>query len=525
MKRRARFLICIFALGGAGLALRLPRLELRPMHVDEAVHADKFHTLWQAGRYVYDLNEYHGPTLYYFTLPAIWLTGVADYAHLTAAHLRIVAVVFGTCLILLLVLLADGLGRWEALWAGGLAAVSPALTYYSRYYIQESLLVFFTCLMIGAGWRYLRTRRAGWAFLAGMAVGFMHATKETCIIAIGSALLALAITAFWYRRRAPAPVASRRYLASRALLAAAIGAGIVSVPLFSGFFVNWAGPVDSIRAFATYFQRAADHGVHQHPWHYYLHLLTYWRAGAGPIWSEGLIVGLALLGLVAALRGRIFGKSVWLLRFIAIYVILITVVYSLIPYKTPWCMLSALHGMTLLAGTGAVALVRMVRSRAAQAIIAAGLIGGAGQLAWQARRANSFKYCASERNPYVYAQTLHSVVDLADWLRQIAALHPAGRDMVIKVMVENCWPLPWYLRDFGRVGYWEGVPQSPEAEAVIASSRYQAELERRLSGRYEVHNFGLRRDERLVVYIRQELWDSYLRHMQAAGQSTRKAGP
>ena len=35
-------------------ALRFPELSLRPMHADEAVHAEKFRTLLEGGGYAYD---------------------------------------------------------------------------------------------------------------------------------------------------------------------------------------------------------------------------------------------------------------------------------------------------------------------------------------------------------------------------------------------------------------------------------------------------------------------------------------
>jgi predicted membrane-bound mannosyltransferase len=50
-------------------------LGQRPMHQDEAIGADKFHSLWESHKYVYDPVEYHGPTLNYFTLPVVWGSG------------------------------------------------------------------------------------------------------------------------------------------------------------------------------------------------------------------------------------------------------------------------------------------------------------------------------------------------------------------------------------------------------------------------------------------------------------------
>ena len=56
-------LALLLAIAGA-LALRVPSLAKRPLHNDEAVNAVKVSELWQHGRYAYDPDEYHGPTLH-----------------------------------------------------------------------------------------------------------------------------------------------------------------------------------------------------------------------------------------------------------------------------------------------------------------------------------------------------------------------------------------------------------------------------------------------------------------------------
>jgi len=65
------------------------------MHADEAVQAARFRDLWLHGRYVYDPDEYHGPTLPYATLPAIWVASPSSFAETTEAMFRVVPVVFG----------------------------------------------------------------------------------------------------------------------------------------------------------------------------------------------------------------------------------------------------------------------------------------------------------------------------------------------------------------------------------------------------------------------------------------------
>jgi uncharacterized protein (TIGR03663 family) len=130
----------------AALALRLPQLKRRPMHGDEAVHADKFGQLLENSYYHYNPSEYHGPTLNYFTLVPAWLSGAHDYKDVSEFTLRIVPVLFGVLLVLLLLLLTDGLGGPAACLAAVFTAVSPAFVFYSRYYIPEQKpLVGLTC--------------------------------------------------------------------------------------------------------------------------------------------------------------------------------------------------------------------------------------------------------------------------------------------------------------------------------------------------------------------------------------------
>src|SRR2546426_589225 len=181
------------------LGLRCPRLDQRPMHNDEAVNAIKFGQLWEHGAYKYDPNEHHGPSLFYATLAVARLTSSPDVGHLTETKLRLITVVFGLGLIVLLPLVVDGLGRKGAVWAALFTAISPAMVFYSRYYIHEMLLVFFTFLALAAGWRYWRSRKIGWALLAGAAVGLMHATKETLVITLAAAALALGLNQMWNR--------------------------------------------------------------------------------------------------------------------------------------------------------------------------------------------------------------------------------------------------------------------------------------------------------------------------------------
>jgi uncharacterized protein (TIGR03663 family) len=523
--------VLLLALGA--LAIRLPQLDARPVHTDEAVHSIKFKGLWEDGKYRYDPDEYHGPTLYYATLPVARASGARQFADLNESTLRVVPVLFGVGLVLLLGWTRDGQGQGGVLWAGLLTAVSPAMVFYSRYYIHELLLVFFTFLFMVAAWRYVRSGRLRWCLLAGGALGLMHATKETFVFALAAMAGAVVLTRFWnhglYGGSGVEGEGGRelgffeRWLGWGAgdwsrlnwghLTAGAAVALVVSVVLFSSFFTNASGPVDSVRTYLPWLDRARGESPHVHPWHYYVNLVAYNKVGRGPVWSEAMILGLSLVGMGAALGRRRWewGDLDWA-RFVGFYTILLLAIYSLIPYKTPWCIAGFWHGFILMAGLGAMVLIQWARCLPVRAAVVVLLLAGTAQLGLQAYRA-AVPFADSQRNPYVYAQTLESTLTLVERVEDLARVHPQGHDMLVQVMARggDYWPLPWYLRQFTRTGWWAQVPANAVAPVVIASPGFEAELTEQLGETHQMAGYyGLRPSVFLMLFVERETWRDYL---------------
>lgn len=525
--------VLILAATTFALVLRLPRLQQRPMHGDEAVHAIKFGELLEDGVYAYNPNEYHGPTLNYLTLIPARLARATNLTQVSEFTLRIVTVFFGVCLVLLLLVMINALGPSSAVYAAILTAFSPAMVFYSRYYIHEMLLVFFTFGAIVSGYRYTQSRKVAWAILVGIFVGLMHATKETCIIALGSMLLALLLVLLMRREKSSLVNAIKTVKPSHFIvgLAAAV---IVSALFYSSFLTNPRGIVDSFRAYTSYFDRAGNNILHIHPWYYYLKMLIYSRYGGGPIWTEALIVLLAVVGFVAVIVQKgLSWANIHFLRFIALYTLILTAVYSVIPYKTPWCILGFLHGMILLAGLGAVVLVRLMPNVLPRLIILFLLFEASAHLLWQSYLSN-YKFYADSRNPYVYAHPTTDVFtvnrrveEMAQVLKEMAGENPDDVKMHIQFICpeHDYWPLPWYLRQFeeGIIEWTDHVDvNTASAPLIIASSDVEAALTNKL---YELTSIEkrqmylflfddpyyvwLRPKVKLLGFVRKDLWERF----------------
>lgn len=436
--------ICILLLGAG--AVRLPLLDQRPMHADEAILADKLGTLLATGAYPYDPREYHGPVLSYLAWIPARLTGQTTYGALTETTLRIAPAIAGMVLALTPLLLAPAIGGAAATWAAAMVAVSPVMVYYSRYFIPEMPLALWTALFLAS---LLRRSSASWA-LAGLAAALMIATKETAVLALASAGIAYAV-AFRTRRT--------DYRATGVFVATlTAGLSLLLAPPW-----KWGMLAQSA---AAYFERGSSGGLHAHPWYAYFPWLLGWHYS----FTEAPILLLGAAGLVAARRIQQPAG-----RFLSLYTVLLIAIYAAIPYKTPWCAVNLLFPLALLAGVAVEALAG--RWPAAARTPAAVVMVLLYMQAWMA----SVPYASDPRNPWVYAHTGAGVFTIRDRVEAFA--RAAGEpDVAIDVYSrENLWPLPWYLRRLPNIRWWRqvAVPGSA-APIVLVSPAMEPDLVRKL---------------------------------------------
>jgi len=507
-------LLFIFALL-VGSILRLADLPSKTLHSDEAVQAYKFGTLLDTGKYVYDPHEYHGPSLYYFSLPIAKLRGQESYRDIDEWTLRLVPALFGILLLLSFLLFLPAFG-WAGVGGGCLlAALSPPFVYFSRYYVQEMILVAATVALVGCLYRWFRSQKVGWMLLAGLCLALMHMSKETFVISCFAIVVAgLGVQVFQGRRGDQAQPNSSFFRClippiklSHLFVGATVAAGI-SMLFFSSFFSNPQGVLDSVLTYLNYLHRAEGSG-HEKPFGYYASLLWFQKS-QGFYWGEAIVLLLGSFGCVAGfLNPRLRAWAV----FITLYATVAFLFYSAIPYKTPWILLNL--EIPLLLGAGLLLasfrhVKRHGKQHCKQRLIPVSLlfiILACAQYP-QNKRVNH-TYAADQRNPYAYAHTTANYRELPDKIVELQKIDPA---LKVAMYGPNYWPLPWDLRAMTNLVYSPGIPEEvPEDHVLIVDSEYSEQLEKGMSEAYAVPSLsGLRSNVMLWVYIRSDIFEKFI---------------
>lgn len=470
-------------------AFRLWALDLRPPHFDEGVNGMFTDEMQRTGFYRYDPTNYHGPLHFYILFLFKCLFGRNLWA------LRLPEALAGIATVAWVFRFDRFFGRRLCAWAALALAVSPGFTFFHRYAIHETWLVLF---MLVAAWGLLGLGREGtraslWATAAGLTG--MVLIKETYVIHL--AALAVAASLLWALESGagrglgrPAP---SRWRPLEAGLAAALGLAAILF-FYSGGGHDPRGIAGLVTTFAPWAHTAQAAEGHNKPFAYWWLVLA-----RNEPW--------ALAGLVASGR-YICGRSAWgqPMRLLALYAVGVFVAYSLIPYKTPWCVISIIWPFLFLAAAAVTELSRL----AGRGGLGVSLLAGATLTAWSGRLAwdLNFRRPTDETENYVYVHTYDSVNRITGPLSALAAENPAYREMTGVVLCDSVHPLPWLLGDFRRVGYYtkkssKRRPDQLNVDFLIVSEEKTPVVEAELREDYFRETLRLRPNLRpLRVYLR-----------------------
>ncbi|MCM8776494.1 MAG: TIGR03663 family protein [Candidatus Omnitrophica bacterium] len=468
-------------------------LNIKPPQHDEGVNGWFIEEIISNGFYEYDPANYHGPLHHYLMTLFYILFGRNLWA------LRLPAVIFSFAALYLMIRFKSYLGKFTA-YAGTLfVAVSPGMIFYSRYAIHESALYFFSVLALLGFFRFMTERDKISLWFLGMGITGMIVTKETFVLTLVCFALSL-VTLSLYEKFSPSletcspPKAS---FTRHDVIRVVFYSVFIYVLLYSGFFLNWEGVAGVFRCFGEWFTNSFDHVAgqkgHFKPFVYWIQLFLRYE------WP-------AFAGILACFF--FLGPTPRWARLIAIYASGLLLIYSLIPYKTPWCILQLIWPFLFVTAAALQELAKsgknMKRLAVAMTILVALLSG-------QKSVSLNFFHYTDDQEPYVHVQTYPEIMKITDKILKLAKRDPTKKHMTVYVVMKAYWPISWLLADFTKgLYYTENLPAKPDAGIIFCDVNRQAPLEMRLKNTYYLEKFRLNSAQaETVTYFDQKIFKDF----------------
>lgn len=491
---------------------RFTALELKPPHSDEGVNAMAVLRLLSGEGYVYDAGYYHGPVEDLFAAIPMAI------GHGSLFALRFPTALAGVLAVPAIALFQRWLGRAGVLAAALALAIAPIEVYFARTAIHETYNVLFNFTTVAAaGWWFATRQRA--ALVAAMAsLALLFATKETTILTCAS--WAAGLLAFAEVRGGPRAWGQRlraRFWTEAShewdYVIAFVAAIVVWAALFSTFGTNPMGPLAFFEGFYRWGAVGVEGQGHEKPWSYFpVEILwPYYR----------VFLAIAAVGWAVALRrGDRFAG------FTLIWFLTAVIGYSIIPYKTPWCVLSWSGPIFLAIGFAAreavaatsvvgcaVAGLGGVLAAGGLALVAAPIAGPnpAAPLgdAWTI---NLEEYDVPA-HPFVYVQTRREITMIVDDVRGLrAAASMSGQPRPVIAFVGLLHPLPYLLRDLTGVTWPWSIDPAPigAVDALVVDASRSTEFYENVGGAPIVRRYHIREYLDVDLLVRPEVWDTFV---------------
>lgn len=482
-------------------ALRVALLDIKPPHFDEGVNGWFADQMTRSGYFRYDPTNYHGPLHFY----AVFLSQTLFGRNLWA--LRLPAVVASLLAVWSMLRFQEHFGAPAARVAALAMAVSPAYVFYGRYSIHESWMVLFLTLFL---WGVLGLWEKGerrFLFALLVAASGMILTKETYVLHIGSFFLAGLVLWLWQKLLPSHPKLplARQHWTWKDLTTGAAIALFAIVFFYSGTFLDFQALSGLYETFAAWFHTGVEAAGHEKKI-YQIGPFNYYWVALMARYELPALLGLGLcLQYIAPSDAR--------LRYLAIYGCGVLVAYSLIPYKTPWCVVSILWPFYLILGSGmpvpAAQSVRQLVYLLHRFVVAISLAASV----FLCVRLNFFRF-TNEKEPYVYVQTFPEIETLTKPLLEMARKDPRYYHVQGQIVLDSYYPLPWMLGDFTQIGYYkrEEPPEAYDTDFVVAQKNEMEKIESGLVGEYYKRTFRLRdSQDECVVYFRRKTFEGWFK--------------
>lgn len=429
------------------LVLRVYQIGARPLHSDEGVNSFFLENMEPTGVYPYSHENYHGPAYFWLSYGAVQLLGM------NVPGLRAVSLLCGMLLLFVLLHMRKHAGGAFVLVAALLVAVSPSMVFHSRYGIHEMLFLCSSTWFALLLYVFLEQKRASLIYLLSLALALMVASKETFIITLfclGLSVLALRN----YRRNLALVMEKKKHFVNATLLFV-----VLTSLVYSSGFRSFQG----IREMFLSVPQWVGRGTTSDPGHF--KRFAYYLIDVINVTEPGLPLLFALAGALFLLRLVLSPKTavqaVLSDRFrpalyFFVWSLSMFLVYSAVPYKTPWLLINITLPALLFAAWCLAAMIESGEWRrlAGAAVLCAFVLAETwatirfnyadGTIPFTAIKATGVPQPYGSGNPFCYVHTSPAIWKLADDVARYWRDNPEAR---VLVGCKAYWPLPFYLRD------------------------------------------------------------------------------
>jgi uncharacterized protein (TIGR03663 family) len=435
----------------------------------------------------------------------------------------------------LLFLLEKEIGKKGVLWSAFLLAFSPSMVYYSRFFRNDSIIVFCTLATVAGGIRYLENlntrKRYPYLLLVASSLAIAVASKENAYLVIlmfgayGGIYLLYRFYSEWKKENLSLKKAL--LLKSSAILPF-LPELILSAALF--IFISMLFYTSYFRYNTTPFEiveKAFSHWMEMHriqrlggPFYFYIPILLLYEI---PILFFGI------MGIIHFLKKK--DKNTAFFLFLSYWAVANLLLYSYLQEKVPWLVVHIVLPFGILAGAylgeffsrvpdnrqtdntkteqiseaenGSSESGKKPADRSRVRTLIAGILALTLIISlFQCVSVNFYKSMdPNERMTYT-----QSSPEIRDLMKKIEEFNKKPDTLTLCVFDPDdlYWPLPWYLRDYKLASYFRKPPSNLNYDVIIAPVEYQ--MYREISkDEYAFYNFTLRQGREFILYYKKGL--------------------